>query len=115
MMSRLWFTRLLGPVAVAGACLSVAVPARADDQAERIKALEKRLERSVLLIETLAARVAELERRAKNQAPVTAERKPAAAQAEQARELVLLQESVTQRSLCSMTALRSRKRSRSSK
>ena len=98
MISRLWFTRHLGPVTVAaaGACLLVAVPVRADDQAEKIKALEKRLERSVQLIETLAARVAELERRARNQAPATAEREPTPAQVEQARDLVLLQESVTQ-------------------
>ncbi len=97
MMSRHWFTRLLVPTgAVAAACLLLAPPAHADDQADKIKALEKRLERSVQLIETLAARVAELERRAKSQAATTAEREPIAAHVEQSKDIVLLQESVTQ-------------------
>jgi hypothetical protein len=96
MISRLWVTRPLAPVAVVVAGLWLVMPARADDQTDRIKALEKRLERSVELIETLAARVAELERNAKTRPPIAAERERATAQSEQAKDIVLLQESVSQ-------------------
>ena len=73
--------------------------ARADDAADRIQALEKRLETSTKLIEALAARVAELERG--NKAPVAppAAVLPAAAaasQAEAARAIAALQDDVNQ-------------------
>jgi hypothetical protein len=53
-------------------CLSLAcVPARADD-AERIRALERKLDTSMRLIEQLSARIAELERAGKPGAPPSA-------------------------------------------
>jgi hypothetical protein len=95
MLSKLCVTRLLAPIAVVGAGLLLSTPVLADDQADRIKALEKRLERSVQLIETLSARVAELERNAKGAVP-KAEGERAAVLTEQAGEIVRLQESVNQ-------------------
>jgi hypothetical protein len=68
----------------------------ADDEAARIKALETRLEASLQLIEKLSARVAELERATKA-APAGAA--PAAASerdAQQARDITRLQESMDQ-------------------
>lgn len=62
--------------AVCAAALLLGMPARADDQAERIKALERQLETSLQLIEKLSARVSELER--------TTKAAPAAASAQQA-------------------------------
>ena len=95
MLSKRCVTRLLGALAAVGAGLLLSTPVLADDQADRIKALEKRLERSVQLIETLSARVAELERNAKNAAP-KAEVQRAAALTEQASEIVRLQEGMNQ-------------------
>lgn len=94
MMKSHWATRLVGTVSLLGAGLLATGPAGADDQADRIKALEKRLERSVQRIETLAARVAELERQAKG--AVLKSEPERAAHSEQAKEIVQLQESVTQ-------------------
>jgi len=88
------------PVALAWALLSA--PALADDQSDRIKSLEERLESNQRLIERLAARVAELERssntakapaNAASQAPMQAQN-PADAQNSQA--LSALRESVDQ-------------------
>jgi hypothetical protein len=63
------FDGALRRAAVAVLCLSlVAVPARADD-AERIRALERKLDTSMRLIEQLSSRIAELERAAKPGTP----------------------------------------------
>ena len=95
MLGRLLVTRLVVPVAVVGACVLLNAPAMADDQADRIKALEKRLERSVQLIEKLSARVAELERGAKAPFPKV-ETERASASNEQTQEVARLQESLNQ-------------------
>jgi hypothetical protein len=95
MLSKLFGSRLLGSIAVAGAGLVLSAPVRADDQADRVKALEKRLELSVQLIEKLSARVAELERIAKAPAP-RVETESVAVRAERASEIMRLQESVNQ-------------------
>jgi hypothetical protein len=89
MVERLSLTRLAAITAL-GALLCTA--ARADEQAERIKALEARLESSVQLIEKLSARVAELERNGKA-VPIKSE---PPASADQAAALAILQDSVTQ-------------------
>ncbi len=47
-----------------GLCCALATPVVADAQVDQIKALEQRLEGSVVLIEKLSARIAELERKA---------------------------------------------------
>jgi len=86
---------LVGPVAVLGACFSLCPPAQADDQADRVNALEKRLETSMKLIEKLSARVAELERGAKSP-PAKAGPDVTPARAEQAQQIAHLQESVNQ-------------------
>ncbi len=89
--------KVVATVAFAAVCCALNPTARADDQAERIQALEKRLENSVELIQKLAARVAELERAA---AGNTTRPLPAAvaasAPAEQARAIATLQHSVDQ-------------------
>lgn len=95
MMRRRWAKRLLGTLALLGAGILWTGPAWADEPGDRIKALEKRLERSVRLIETLSARVAELERQARRPAH-QAEGERAAAHSEQAKDIVQLQESVSQ-------------------
>jgi hypothetical protein len=103
MLSTLSVKGLLGPIVAAGAGLLLSMPVLADDQADRIKALEKRLERSVQLIEKLSARVAELERNAKGTAPKAeaeaergATRVDGASGASDTSEIVRLQESVNQ-------------------
>jgi hypothetical protein len=63
------FDGALRRVALAVLCLSLASgPVRADD-AERIRALESKLDTSMRLIEQLSARIAELERAGKTTAP----------------------------------------------
>jgi len=80
--------------------LSLSARAWADEQADRIKALEQRLESSAQLIEKLAARVAELERTARP--PTTAASQalaspaPLPLPAQQAQDLSALQDSVNQ-------------------
>jgi hypothetical protein len=95
MMRGRWVTRVMRTLALLGVGLVSTGPAWADEQGERIKALERRLERSAQLIEALSARVAELERGARGPA-LKAERERAAAHTEQANEIVQLQESVSQ-------------------
>ena len=75
-------------------CFALSSPAIADDQADRIQALERRLESSVELIQKLSARVAELERAAASTPakPPT----PVPAPAAQAQAIATLQESVGQ-------------------
>lgn len=76
-------------------CCTLSLPALADEQAERIRLLEQRLRESLVMIESLSARVAELERAAR---PAAAAAKPAAtpAEGEQARAVATLQEDVDQ-------------------
>jgi hypothetical protein len=84
---------------LAALCGAFGAPAWADAQSERIDALERRLERSALLVEQLAARIAELERAARSAAPVAAAG-GAGGGAEQAQTqtqaITALQESVNQ-------------------
>jgi hypothetical protein len=91
MIRRLSLTKL---VAVTGLWMCLGTSAQADEQADRIKALEQRLESSVQLIEKLSARVAELERGDKAK---PAKMEPGAP-ADQAQALAALQESVAQMS-----------------
>lgn len=94
--------KLLSALATAiGLCLHVSA-ACADEQADRIQSLERRLEESLRRIETLGARVAELERGASTparqstadaNAPVSGEGNKGA---EQARAIASLQDSVDQ-------------------
>ena len=88
--------RRMGTAALIGACISIGPVAWADDQADRIKSLEERLERSLSLIEKLSARLSELERSGKAPPPKTeassAERQGAEA------DIARLQESVNQMS-----------------
>ena len=87
--------RRAGSCALIGTFISVSPFAWADD-AERIKSLEERLERSQQLIEQLSARLAELERASK-----AAPAKPATPPADRhdpAPEVARLQESVNQMS-----------------
>ena len=88
-------SKVLRALVAAGLCTAGVAPARADAQAERLQALEKRLESSVQLIDRLSARIAELERGAK---PAPAAAAPAApvATAAQAQTITALQESVSQ-------------------
>jgi len=87
-------------LAMALVSLSLSPGVRADEQADRIKALEQRLESNLQLIERLAARVAELERATKTpSSPANAaSASPAAvpSQAQQAPDLAALQDSVNQ-------------------
>jgi len=85
-------TPLFRALVVAGVCSALALPARADAQADRIQALEKRLEASAQVIDKLAARIAELERKS---GPATAAA-PAAPTPTQATTMAALQDSVTQ-------------------
>ena len=94
--SYLLLARRLGSCVVIGTCISAAPAAFADDQAERIKSLEDRLERSLKMIEKLSARLAEVERNAKTPQP-----KPDEASAnrhEPAPDVARLQDSVNQMS-----------------
>lgn len=85
-------SKIFHALLLAGLC-AVATPlAWADAQADRLPALERRLESSVLLIERLSARIAELERGAKP-APATS---TAGATAAQAQTIAALQDSVSQ-------------------
>jgi len=99
MIERLPCVKLIAMVAVS---MSLSTWARADEQGDRIKALEQRLEANLQLVEKLAARVAELERAAKlpPSPPVAssvAQTPPQAqAQAQQAQALSDLQDSVNQ-------------------
>jgi hypothetical protein len=68
-------------VALAAALCVASLDALADDQANRVKALEQRLERSLKLIEQLSNRVSELEQRTKPEASVAAVARPASAPA----------------------------------
>ncbi len=84
--------------------LGVSPVAVADEQSDRIKALEQRLESSVKLIEKLSARITELERGSAAARAVAASASASASvtdavparQAQQAQELAELQESVNQ-------------------
>lgn len=70
-------------------------PVRADEQADRIQALERRLEDSLKLIEKLSSRVAELERAAPaNDAPPRSA--TSAAPADRRGEIAVLRESIDQ-------------------
>lgn len=71
-------TKIFQALVAAGLCSALVAPALADAQADRLQALEKRLEGSVQLIEKLSARINELERNARPAAAAPA----AAAQAE---------------------------------
>jgi hypothetical protein len=64
-------------LALGGVCLD----AVADDQADRIKVLEQRLERSLQQIEQLSSRINELEKKNKPEAAVAASASPASAPA----------------------------------
>lgn len=72
--------RIASGCAAGAAALLLSMPARADDQAERIKALERQLQTSLQLIEKLSARVSELERATKA-APAASSPEPAAERA----------------------------------
>ena len=87
--STLSFHPIARALAVAGLCAGIAAPAWADTEAQRIQALERRLESSTQLIEKLAVRLAELERNAQPQAG-------AAPAAETAQAIATLQQSVAQ-------------------
>jgi hypothetical protein len=75
-------------------CAAMAAPALADTASDRIEQLEKKLEKSLKLIDTLAARLAEVER---TKPAATAAAQPPAATAASA-EVARLQEAVTQMS-----------------
>lgn len=92
-------SKVFRALVAAGLCSTLGAPAFADAQSDRLQALEKRLEGSVKIIETLSARIAELERQAKA-APALASAQAAqavqAVQAVQAQTMATLQDSVTQ-------------------
>jgi hypothetical protein len=88
-------TRLSRAIACTFLCGTLCLPARADEQADRIKALETRLEQSLRLIEKLAERLAELERNAKTP-PAKPQADDASSRAAQAQEMLRLQDSVNQ-------------------
>lgn len=71
-------TRIASASAVCAVGLLLGMPAQADDQSERIKALERQLETSLQLIEKLSARVSELERATKAVPAATVPEPPAA-------------------------------------
>ena len=85
------FTRSVGRSAVGAAVLLLCSAAWADEQADRIKALEQQLQTSLQLIEKLSARVSELERANKGTAPAAPS--AVAAGAEQARSAARAPES----------------------
>lgn len=76
-------------LAAAGLCASVAAPACAETEAQRLQALERRLESSAQLIEKLSVRLAELERNARPQ-------DSAAPAVETTQAIAALQQSVAQ-------------------
>ncbi len=76
--------------ALTAVCAAIAPHALADTQSDRIEQLEKKLEQSLKLIDTLASRLAEVER---GKAPAATAK---AVVAEPAPELVRLQEAVAQ-------------------
>lgn len=78
---------------LAGFCCLLAAPALAQEQADRIRALEKQLADSLRLIEALSARVSELERARATTAAAPA---PAAPVAGSTQEIAKLQESVAE-------------------
>ena len=94
MIHRLSGAKLLAMTLMSMSC---STGVRADEQTDRIKALEQRLESNIQLIEKLSARVDELERATNAQTPSAsgslASPPPAPSQA---RELTALQESVNQ-------------------
>jgi hypothetical protein len=81
-------SRIARAMAAAGLSWTLAAPALADAQSDRVDALERRLERSAQLIEQLTARLAALEN---GKAPVAA-----APAAESDKAIVALQDSVNQ-------------------
>ncbi len=76
-------------LAAASLCAGLTAPACADTEAQRLQALERRLESSAQLIEKLSLRLAELERNARPQAS-------AAPAAETAQAIATLQQSIAQ-------------------
>ncbi len=81
----------------AGLCAAIAVPASADTQAELVQALQRRLEANARVIESLAARIADLERKSAVAAAPTPPSSPVqTARTTPALTLPELQESVTQ-------------------
>ena len=82
-------------IAAAAALALLALPAAADD-GERIRDLERRLEKSMQLVEQLGARVLELERRQRAGAPAPAAAPRAAATPRQDERIEALERSVTQ-------------------
>ena len=95
MNSRLSFWRLVGPVVASIFIGSLTPPALADDQSERIKALERQLQTSLQLIEKLSARVSDLERAAGNAAPKD-QAQATARKAADAQDVARLQETVNE-------------------
>lgn len=93
--------RGLACLTVGALCIAAGANARADEQSDRIKALEQRLERSLQLIDKLSSRVAELERAARA-APVAAQAASGAQPAQaavvedHAKSIAALQQSVDQ-------------------
>ena len=87
--SSLSFQPIARALATAGLCAGLASPARAENEAQRLQALERRLESSAQLIEKLSVRLAELERNARPQAS-------AAPAAETTQAIAALQQSVAQ-------------------
>jgi hypothetical protein len=65
-------TTIYRALVAAGICSTLAMPAFADAQADRIQALEKRLEGSAQIIEKLSARIAGIERKTTPAAAVAA-------------------------------------------
>ena len=87
--SSLSFQPFARALAAAGLCAGLASPACAETEAQRLQALERRLESSAQLIEKLSLRLAELERNARPQAS-------AAPAAETTQAIAALQQSVAQ-------------------
>ena len=91
-------TRIARALAAAGLCWTLATPALADAQTDRIDALEQRLAQSAKLIEALSARLAALEQ-AKSPAATAAAAAPAATAAApggSAQAIAALQDSVNE-------------------
>jgi hypothetical protein len=86
---------LLARVASLLLAVGVSPLALADDQSDRIKALEQRLENSVKLIEALSARVVELER-GSGTPPAKPDSEAVPARSVRSQEIVDLQENVSQ-------------------
>ena len=87
--SSLPFHPIARALAAASLCAGLATPACAETEAQRLQALERRLESSAQLIEKLSVRLAELERNARPQAS-------AAPAAETTQAIAALQQSVAQ-------------------